>query len=140
MIRYVVLAAAAILTAGAALADPMAKYLGEARPILIFAPERYDERLLQQIGRFSMHRKEYRDRHITVIEIGGPFMRADGRGVPHGPELRARYGVPDDSFTLILLGKDGEEKLRVNEVTDPLVLYELIDSLPARQEELQSGG
>lgn len=119
--------------------DPMAKYRGSDRPIVIFAPDRYDQRLVEQIGRFSIHRREFRDRDVIVIEVGGPFMRAEGRGLPHAPLMRERYGIAEDDFTVVLIGKDGEEKLRVTEVTDPTVFYDLIDTMPMRQQELEQG-
>ena len=106
----------------------MAAYLGEARPILIFAPDRYDSRLIEQKGRFAIHRREFRDRDVIVIEIGGPFMRAEGRGLPHGPDLRDRFGVADGDFAIVLVGKDGAEKLRIGEVTDPRAIFDAIDA------------
>ncbi len=121
---------------GVADANLMQKYVGNSRPILIFAPDRYDRRLAQQMGRFSMHRREFRDRDVVVVEIGGPFMRADGQGVPHAPAMRELYGVSESEFTIILVGKDGGEKMRVSEVTDPQVFYALIDTMPMRRQEL----
>ena len=129
-----------VLAVGPASANPLAAFVDEWRPILIFAPDRYDQRIAEQKGRFSMHRREYRDRHVTLVEIGGPFMRSEGRGVPHGPEMRARFDVPNDRFTIILLDKDGAEQMRVHEVTDPLVFFEQIDTLPRRQEEMAREG
>lgn len=117
--------------------DPLAKYVGSDRPIVIFAPDRYDPRLVEQIGRFSIHRREFRDRDVIVIEVGGPFMRAEGQGVPHAPVMRERYGIGDDDFAIVLIGKDGGEKLRVSQVTDPTVFYDLIDTMPLRQQEIE---
>jgi hypothetical protein len=133
------MAMAVLTTETTASEDPMAKYRGSDRPIVIFAPDRYDQRLVEQIGRFSIHRREFRDRDVIVIEVGGPFMRAEGRGLPHAPEMRERYDVSEDDFTVILIGKDGGEKLRVSEVTDPRVFYDLIDTMPMRQQEIEQG-
>ena len=138
--KKAILCVLAFLAAGPAAANPLAPFIDTWRPILIFAPDRYDQRIVEQKGRFSMHRREYRDRHVTLVEIGGPFMRAEGRGVPHGPEMRARFDVPNDRFTIILLDKDGAEQMRVHEVTDPLVFFEQIDTLPRRQEEMAREG
>lgn len=128
-------AAASTGIAGGAAADPLAAFLWESRPILVFAPDRHDPQLREQMGRFSMHRAEYRDREVIVVEIAGQLMRAQGRAVPHAPEMRARFGVPGDAFTVILIGKDGTEKLRTGEVTDPRVFYQAIDAMPMRQQE-----
>lgn len=128
--RGALVAAMIALTAMPASADILAGYVGKLRPILVFAPDRYDARLVEQRGRFSFHRREFRDREVIVIEIGGPFMRAEGRGLPHGPELRERFGVPEEDFAIVLLGKDGTEKHRLTEVVDAHVFYDLIDNLP----------
>lgn len=141
--RYLVAMAmtVVVLGLGGAVAsdDPLAKYQWEARPILIFAPDRYDARLTDMKGRFSAHRREFRDRHVIVIEIGGPFMRAEARAMPHGPALRERFGVPQEEFAMILLGKDGEEKLRLDDVADPFVFYDLIDTLPPHESQAGQG-
>lgn len=142
MMRHIYLSltaavAAAFMAAPAAAdTDPLAKYVGSDRPIVIFAPDRYDDRLIQQKGRFSIHRREFRDRDVIVIEIGGPFMRAEGRAIPHGPKMRQRFGIQDDEFTIILVGKDGTEKHRIGEVSDAQVFYDLIDAMPLRRQEL----
>ncbi len=136
--RRFVIAAVLALFALPALADVMAQHLGKDRPILIFAPDRYDKRLIDQIGRFSMHRREFRDRDVKIIEIGGPFMRVDGRAIPNAPEVRARFGIADQDFTLILVGKDGMEKFRTSQITDPRLLYDLIDEMPLRTQETGS--
>lgn len=137
MKRLVMLLAASLMATPAA-ADIMARHVGKDRPVLIFAPDRYDTRLVDQIGRFSMHRREYRDRDVTIIEVGGPFMRVEGRAIPNAPEVRARYGIADDDFIVILVGKDGSEKFRTSEITDPRVLYDLIDTMPLRKQEIGS--
>lgn len=120
--------------------DPMAEYVWDYRPIIIFAPSKYDQRMLEQVGRFSMHRKEFRDRDVKVIRVAGVAMFVDGTGVPHGPTLREKYGVPNEEFVVILVGKDGGEKMRVAEPTDPRVFYDLIDTMPMRQEEMRREG
>ena len=137
MLKKTIAMLAVLLSAGMAHANPMAEFLGSDRPVIIFAPSTFDKRMLDQIGRFSGHRREYRDRDIAVIQIGGVNMRSNGRAVPHAPEMRALYGVGNDEFAIILVGKDGQEKLRRNEVTDPRVLYDLIDTMPLRQQEIE---
>jgi hypothetical protein len=129
-------AAAGFSAPGSADTDPLAKYVGSDRPIVIFAPDRYDARLREQIGRFSIHRREFRDRDVVVVEIGGPFMRDRGNAVPHGPIMREKFGIRDDEFAIFLVGKDGDVKHRIEEVTDAQVFYDLIDQMPMRRQEL----
>lgn len=48
-----------------------------------------------------------------------------------------RYKVTPGDFTVILLGKDGGEKLRQSQPLKLKDLYPLIDSMPMRQREMR---
>lgn len=51
--------------------------------------------------------------------------------------LRERFGVAEDAFALILVGKDGTEKRR-DEAPVPLqAIFDEIDAMPMRQRELR---
>ena len=39
-------------------------------------------------------------------------------------------------MTVVLIGKDGEEKQRWNRVVDPQELFDLIDAMPMRKKEI----
>ena len=43
------------------------------------------------------------------------------------------------SFTFILVGKDGGEKLRIDTVVSTTQLFAVIDAMPMRKEEMKSG-
>ena len=51
-------------------------------------------------------------------------------------QLRQRYSVDKESFCLILIGKDGAEKLRKEGFTDRDELYKVIDAMPMRRREM----
>lgn len=104
-------------------ADSLRHYLWQARPILIFAAED-DPRLAQQLALFQDASAALHDRdNVVVVDPGGD--------TPLGLRFRP------DGFTVILVGLDGGEKLRRQEVIDPRTLNALIDTMPMRQQELQ---
>lgn len=129
-------AAAAGGRSGSAAADVLAAYRWKNRPVLVFAPEG-DARLHEQAGRFAAEQGKKRERDIVLIEIVGGSARADGQAAPYARTLRRRFGVEDAEFAVILVGKDGTEKMRVGEVTEPYAFYDLIDTMPMRHQEMR---
>jgi len=52
-------------------------------------------------------------------------------------EMKKKYQVKEDTFVLLLFGKDGGLKLRQEGKMDLEALYELIDQMPMRQREMR---
>ena len=50
--------------------------------------------------------------------------------------LVERFGIGANTFSVVLIGKDGGEKLRVNEVPDLQAIYAVIDGMPMRGREM----
>ncbi len=120
---------------GGAATDPLAEYRWQARPVLVFAPAG-DGRMAEQIERFAADGSATRDRDIVLVEIAGGSARAEGRP-QDASALRRRFDVADAEFAVILVGKDGTEKKRVAEVTDPRVFFAAIDGMPMRRDEMR---
>jgi len=59
------------------------------------------------------------------------ILRADG-------ELRSSLKIGDGSNVAILIGKDGTEKKRWDNPPTPDEVFQLIDSMPMRQQEMQA--
>ncbi|NJL13025.1 MAG: DUF4174 domain-containing protein [Microscillaceae bacterium] len=49
-----------------------------------------------------------------------------------------RWGISGAAFTLLLIGKDGGEKLRSPEALPPSQLFALIDAMPMRRREIEN--
>jgi len=129
-------------TAGPALASSLDGFRWERRLLLVFAPIRTHPNLIVQRQRLSADRAGLRDRDLTVIEAvqnvafidNRPTFEVDAR------TLRAEFGISTVQFAVVLIGKDGGEKLRRD---DPVTLDELfatIDAMPMRQQEMRQDG
>jgi hypothetical protein len=104
-------------------AESLDRFRWEARPIVIFA-EDGDPRLAEQLERFEAARDALLERdNVIVVDTG--------RDTP----LRARF--EPEGFTVILVGKDGGEKLRLGRVADPAEIGALIDTMPMRRREMR---
>lgn len=93
------------------------------RHLLLFAPSADDDRL----ARIERDLRE----HATAVSHRDLVVH---RAAPTDPaSLRDAWDVPADAFCLILVGKDGGEKLRRDEPVELSEIFALIDSMPMRR-------
>jgi hypothetical protein len=111
-----------------------------ARPLLLFAPTPNDPALQIQLRRLHDHAADLTARDIVIIAI--PFESTSPTHatltVEAAQSVRHRFHIAPTDFVVILIGKDGGEKLRS---TKPLTidkLNETIDAMPMRQQEMRS--
>ena len=50
-------------------------------------------------------------------------------------EISSFYGLDQNSFSVLLIGKDGGEKYRTSEIPDLAEMFALIDTMPMRRAE-----
>lgn len=64
----------------------------------------------------------------------------DGRVIDtdQAQRLLSEFGVGASSFSVVLIGKDGGEKLRVNAIPDLPAIYAVIDGMPMRGREMSA--
>jgi hypothetical protein len=132
---------------GDALADSPAMDLDafkwKNRLIFLFAPHADDPMLDALRREISSRPQAVKERDLVVFEI---LESGDSRmdATPIGPQtatlLRERFGIPPETFTLILVGKDGGVKLRRNDYVELEAVFALIDSMPMRRNEMRRKG
>ena len=98
------------------------------RVIIIYAPNGSEQKLSQQEQLLHSHDAELKERDVTQIVL---------RSRAENPEIAERFNLAKADFALLLIGKDGLEKLRSREVVSPETLFRLVDSMPMRQEEMR---
>ena len=118
---------AALAGPAAANGDGLSEYLWTARPLVIFAPSDKDPRFVQQMALLESRAEELDERDVIVLTDTDP--EADG---PLRQELHPR------GFQLVLIGKDGDVKLRKPFPWDVRELSRVIDKMPMRQQEMRA--
>jgi len=129
----------------AIVAAKMEPYLWQNRVLIIFAPMGCETILKRQNANLSGDRVGVAERDLVVWRVmGNPSGSSSSVSVDgitdEGVPSRAFYGyfaVEPDGFAVILLGKDGTEKLRQSEPVTEEELFGLIDRMPMRQREMQ---
>ena len=112
----------------------------ERRPLLVFAPSAEAPLALALRGALGRADIGLFDRDMIVIEIyGEDSARADGASLPTGTavHLRQRFAVAATGELVVLLGKDGGEKLRTTS-PDLEEIFGLIDTMPMRRREMNN--
>ena len=111
------------------------------RILLVYASDHHDESLMKTNGMIAANASGFAERDLVVATVLATEGRLGDRPLSEEErlELRRRYHVEPDGFTVILVGKDGGEKLRWRRPPDAAELFELIDSMPMRQEEMRRG-
>jgi hypothetical protein len=119
------------------------------RPVLVFAPSTthtfiQQMRILAQ-GGVPMHERNVITVPLLLHEDNKPwgvvFNGNDDIGHMSADEqaaARRRFHVRPNDFTVILIGKDGGEKLRSHRPISLDTLRSTIDAMPMRQEEMRS--
>ena len=134
----VVLVAGAALMPARAVAAELGDYLWVGRPLLLFAPTDSDPRLVETVRRIEASRCDFVDRDMVlgrIVTQGASTLDGHVVGTNQAQRLISKFGISTDSFSVVLIGKDGGEKLRVADVPDLQAIYAVIDGMPMRARE-----
>jgi hypothetical protein len=127
---------------GALTAD-LACFRWKNRPLLVFAPDAEDLRYSRFSEWLRAMADEAADRDMVVLEVfeqGRGKMTRDVISEDIAARLRQRFRIEPGDFAVILVGKDGGEKLREEEPVALEAIFALIDSMPMRQEKMRRRG
>jgi len=108
----------------------------KSRLLLLFAPDADDPALRDQRAHLAAASAAITERDLVVIQVIGA--QADQNVDP--ARLRTAYGIAPERFAVILIGKDGGEKLRQYRPIPIDALFGVIDRMPMRRSEAQRRG
>lgn len=98
--------------------------LSEYRQLLIFGKEEHTLLVKRQLTLLQNVRTEINERDIKILVVSSQS------------SLYRAYKIKPHEFAVILVGKDDTEKLRAYEIILPGQLFELIDAMPMRKQEI----
>jgi hypothetical protein len=129
-------------------APSLASLKDKNRVLLVFAPSDQTPDFERQLDLLASHPNDLRERDLVLLPVVAmvhPPVTANTLRVPHPPiaspteqlDLRHRFHVAPNQFTVILIGKDGGEKLRQHTPISIDKLNAVIDAMPMRQDEMR---
>ncbi|MEX0580215.1 MAG: DUF4174 domain-containing protein [Mycobacterium sp.] len=132
---------AAALGQAQAMAAELSDYLWEHRPLLLFAPAESDPRLVETMRRLEASRCDFLDRDMVlgrIVTEGTSTLDGHVVDTNQAQRLMSEFGIGTDNFSVVLLGKDGSEKLRLADIPDLQAIYGVIDGMPMRARETRA--
>ena len=118
-------------------------YQWQNRVLLIFAPDVEHTNLLEQREHLSGMGAGLNARDLVVWQVVYQGAASVNNQVDANLTSQSFYdyfAVKDQEFTVILLGKDGTEKLRRTQPVTSQGLFSIIDAMPMRQREMRERG
>ena len=112
------------------------------RLLLIFAMDENDPPFKKLKDEIIAQKAEVENRDLLVFEI---FERGLSRmnTTPLDPvnvhSIRKHYAIPQSAFKVILIGKDGGIKLKKDDTANLELIFERIDAMPMRKNEMLMG-
>jgi len=119
-------------------------YRWKNRLLMVFSSSPDDPNYQSLIGEIQEQRKGLRDRELLVFEIlekgesrfGDTVLKKEAIDF-----LRQKFSAGQGSFLVILIGKDGGEKMRrQNQKVSLTEIFAVIDGMPMRQREMKERG
>jgi hypothetical protein len=119
--------------------NPIQQLRGTARAILIFAPDTSNPDVLMQFALLERNEMALSERDAILVPIIAQHHTSDeafpGENISAGTDgdqlsARLKFNVKPTDFTIILLDKDGTEKLRSNTPVSVASIGARIDGVP----------
>ena len=109
------------------------------RVLLVFAPSEQSLVYQQQQQAWKSRTEAIKERDLKLVEIlADAASRVDGHpmSATSADRLRNQFRVAPEAFVVILIGKDGTEKQRFSQPVDLSAVFNTIDAMPMRQQEM----
>lgn len=135
-----ILTSSFILDRNYALPMDLTQFQWKKRLLFLFAPDASHpiyEKLRNEIAKQA---DEVQDRDLVIFEIfeqGASRMNTEPIDRQTAASIRDQFAVPSQGFAIILIGKDGGVKLKREDYVILADIFNLIDSMPMRQNEMR---
>ena len=113
---------------------PLTSYRDKNRVLLVFAPTDKDPAYAEQGRLWQSEKAAFDERQLVVVPVLADAAKSAG-DTPAA--LEKKYGVDAKTFAVVLLGKDGHDAYRATKPVKGASLYEVIDAMPMRKEEMK---
>lgn len=120
--------------------DLLFDYQWENRLLLIFAPGQQSELYKRQVRELRGDEPGLKDRDMKIFNLfaeEGSFVGDQPLMTSEAETLYQQYEIAFDEFAVMLIGKDGTEKLRQHSVLATQKLFAVIDAMPMRRREMR---
>ncbi|WP_199313032.1 DUF4174 domain-containing protein [Microcoleus sp. FACHB-672] len=115
-------------------------YQWKNRLLLIFAPSKDNPDYQRQMQLIQKTVADFQERDLIAIELLAQYTsQAETQTLNEADaaNLRSEFNVAPEEFRVILIGKDGTAKRRDQKPVAPEVIFNQIDEMPMRRQEMR---
>ena len=115
-------------------------YQWKNRLLLIFAPSKDNPDYQRQMQLVEGKLADFKERDLIAIELlaeGTSQAEMQTLNEAEAASLRSEFNVAPEEFRVILIGKDGTAKRRDEKPVAPEVIFNQIDAMPMRRQEMR---
>jgi len=137
---FLILVSLTVWTPEEALSMDLTKFQWKNRLLFLFAEDANDPSFKNLQSQIMAQKAEVDDRDLIVFEVparGPARMNNSPLDRKEADSIRTHFAIPGNTFSLILVGKDGGIKLKRSDQVDLREILGLIDSMPMRQNEMR---
>lgn len=110
-------------------------YQWKNRLLLVFAPSKNNAEYQQQMQLWQGQEASFYERNLLTIEL---FTEGTSSvDAQETAKIRERFNVTSQEFRVVLVGKDGTAKRREQSPVSAQAIFETIDAMPMRQQEMR---
>jgi predicted transcriptional regulator len=118
-------------------------YRWQNRLLLIFTSSVENEQYQKQVTELKNKQEGLKDRDMKIFHlVSNDRSFVDDKTINTNDvrRLYKKYKVKEKGFAVILIGKDGTEKLRKQDALSTEKIFSVIDAMPMRQQEMKQDG
>jgi hypothetical protein len=128
------------LMPSAAVADVLSDARWRFRLVVVNAAAEDDPLRSAQRAEIDRDAAGWSERRMRLVEVVGDRVTCNGRAInAPAAQVRAALGLPPTPGAVLLIGLDGEVKLRQSHAATKEQLFRLIDAMPMRRAERAEG-
>lgn len=115
------------------------KHQWNDRIVLIFSDDKSSSKLKKQVELFQKEKAGLEERKLKIYQFAEGDYKFDFDASWKKSSLNTiRFIDKEESFKIVLIGLDGEIKLKQNTILTPEKLFAIIDGMPMRKRELKN--
>ena len=120
--------------------NPVKKHLWKQRVLIVTASSPTNVGFKRQNQLLEKGKKGMKERDLVIYRLYEDHWLDPSNDLLDNEEaeaIYADYGIESGTFSVTLIGKDGTVKLRSEDIVSTREVFQLIDSMPMRQHEMQ---
>ncbi|WP_299610445.1 DUF4174 domain-containing protein [uncultured Aquimarina sp.] len=120
-------------------AQDLTEHRWQDRLIIISANSYQHPKLLEQVKEFQNKTEELADRKLIIYQITpSSYIKGIEKNQPTKDNtLYKKYDTTNKNFKVILIGLDGGRKLQSSKVVSATQIFDQIDQMPMRRQEIK---